>query len=131
MTSADKGKTWNLTATPTDMFPGRLAAPRFVQYGQDYNGAPDDWVYVYFPGTQGDSAFFENNDQVLLARVDKRKILDRNSYEFFNGVQLDGSTAWTTDSTIATVRPHAAPPAFDASDRRVPCSCRPCGSFHL
>ena len=46
ITSTDKGKTWNLTATPTDMFPGRLAAPRFVQYGQDFSGAPDDWVYL-------------------------------------------------------------------------------------
>jgi hypothetical protein len=91
------------------MFPGRLAAPRFVQYGQDYNGAPDDWVYVYFPGTQGDSAFFENNDQILLARVHKENILERSAYEFFNGIQLDGSTAWTTDSTIATVRPQRCP----------------------
>lgn len=45
-----QGKTWNLTATPTDMFPGRLAAPRFVQYGQNFADAPDNWVYVYFPG---------------------------------------------------------------------------------
>ena len=27
---------------PAGMFPGRLAAPRFVQYGQDFAGAPDD-----------------------------------------------------------------------------------------
>ena len=42
------------------MFPGRLAAPRFVQYGQNNAGAPDDYVYVYFPGTQGDAAFCES-----------------------------------------------------------------------
>ena len=41
------------------MFPGRLAAPRFVQYGKNNDGAPDDYVYVYFPGTQGDAAFCE------------------------------------------------------------------------
>ena len=83
--------TFNLTATPTDMFPGRLAAPRFVQYGQDFAGAPSDWVYVYFPGTTGDAAFFENNDEILLGRVDKTQILDRASYQFFNGVGLDGT----------------------------------------
>lgn len=44
ITSTDGGITFNLNATPTDMFPGRLAAPRFVQYGQDYAGAPSDWV---------------------------------------------------------------------------------------
>ena len=40
--------------------------------GQDFAGAPSDWVYVYFPGTSGDSAFFENNDQILLGRSDQR-----------------------------------------------------------
>lgn len=34
--------------------------------GQDYAGAPSEWVYVYFPGTTSDSAFFENNDEMLL-----------------------------------------------------------------
>jgi len=102
ITSHDNGVTFNLTASPTGMFPGRLAAPRFVQYGQDYAGAPSDWVYVYFPGTTGDSAFFENNDEILLGRVDKAKILDRSAYQFFNGVQLDGVDSWTSDSTIAT-----------------------------
>ena len=56
--------------------------------------------YVYFPGTQGDSAFFENNDQMLLARVEKTKLLERDAYEFYNGVGLDGSVYWTTDSTV-------------------------------
>jgi len=102
ITSADNGVTWNLTATPTGMFPGRLAAPRFIQYGKDNSDAPDDWVYVYFPGTTSGSAFFENNDEVLLARVDKSSILNREAYQFYNGQMLDGTTAWTTDSTIAT-----------------------------
>jgi hypothetical protein len=71
--------TLNLTALSTGMFPGRLAAPRFIQYGQDYAGAPSDWVYVYFPGTTDDSAFFENNDEILLGRVNKTQILDRSA----------------------------------------------------
>ena len=50
VTSSDEGVTFNLTASPTDMFPGRLAAPRFIQYGKDFAGAPSAWVYVYFPG---------------------------------------------------------------------------------
>lgn len=102
VTSSDGGVTFNLTASPTDMFPGRLAAPRFIQYGKDFAGAPSAWVYVYFPGTTGDSAFFENNDEMLLGRVHKDSILDRSAYQFFNGVQLDGTDVWTSDSTIAT-----------------------------
>ena len=38
-------------------------------------------VEVYFPGTSDGAAFFENNDQMLLARVDKTKILDRSAYQ--------------------------------------------------
>jgi hypothetical protein len=49
----------------------------------------------------GDAAFFENNDQMLLGRVDKRSILNRTAYQFFNGMQLDGTDSWTSDSTIA------------------------------
>ena len=47
ITSADGGVTWNQSATPTDFFTGRLAAPRFVQFGRDYEGARDGYVYVY------------------------------------------------------------------------------------
>ena len=86
ITSRDDGVTWNVSATSPDIFPGRLAALRFMQYGQDYDGAPDDWVYTYFPGATGDAAFFENNDEMLLARVDKSRILDRSAYQFFNGI---------------------------------------------
>lgn len=35
------------------------------------------------------------------ARVHKTQILDRSAYQFFNGVQLDGTDSWTSDSTIA------------------------------
>ena len=38
--------------------------------------------YVYFPGTTGGAAFFENNDQMLLGRVDKTRILDIESYQY-------------------------------------------------
>ena len=61
ITSTDGGVTWKESATPTDFFTGRLAAPRFVQYGRDYAGARDGYVYIYFPGTTGGSAFFENS----------------------------------------------------------------------
>ena len=104
ITSSDGGVTFNETATPTDMFPGRLAAPRFFQYGKDYAGAPHSgrYVYVFFPGTQGDSAFFENNDQILLGRVPTAQVLDRASYEFYTGPAADGVVEWTSDATIAT-----------------------------
>jgi hypothetical protein len=101
ITSSDNGVNFNVSATPVNMFTGRLAAPRFVQFGQDFAGAPSNWVHVYFPCADGDAAFFENNDQILLGRVDKRSILDRSAYQFFNGNQVDGTPLWTMDASIA------------------------------
>jgi hypothetical protein len=63
--------------------------------------APSDYVYLYFPGTTDGAAFFENNDEILVARVDKHQILNRSAYEFYYETQLDGTAAWTTDATVA------------------------------
>ena len=64
--------------------------------------ARDEYVYVYFPGTTDGAAFFENNDQVLLGRVPKARLLERTAYEFFTGLQYDGKTpTWSLDATIA------------------------------
>ena len=101
ITSADGGKTWNTSATPPDFFTGRLAAPRFVQHGRDNAGAPDSWVYVYFPGTSGGDAFFENNDLVLLGRASAPRVLERDAYQFYMGTGLDGGVRWTSNATIA------------------------------
>lgn len=104
VTSTDGGVTWNETATPTDMFTGRLAAPRFIQYGKANNESVDStYLYLYFPGTSGGAAFFENNDQMLLGRVPLDMLLNRTAYEFFTGLSEGGSGAptWSSDDSIA------------------------------
>ncbi len=101
ITSKDGGVTWDLNATKPGMFTGRLAAPRFVQYGRDYAGAPDDFVYVHFPATAGGAAFFSANDMMFLGRVNKTSILDRSAYEFYAGTEADGDPSWVSDDTLA------------------------------
>ena len=58
----------------------------FLNFGQNYAGARDSYVYMYSPDTS--SAYFET-DSVILTRVPKDLITDRNAYEFFAG--YDGS----------------------------------------
>jgi len=101
VTSKDGGLTWNQTATPTDFFTGRLAAPRFIQFGQEYSLAPDNYVYAYFPGTEGGAAFFSSNDAIWLGRVKKTSILHRNSWEFYVGHHSNGEIYWSKDDSIA------------------------------
>ena len=50
---------------------------------------------------QGDAAFFENNDQILLGRVPTHSILQRDAYEFWVGPAADGTVHWSLDHTIA------------------------------
>jgi len=68
----------------------------FLNYGQNYAGARDQYVYMYSPNTP--SAYAET-DQVILTRVPKNDISDRNAYEFFKGLDTNGNSTWTSDIT--------------------------------
>ena len=49
ITTRDWGKTWDREATPLEFFTGRLASPHFVQFGRDFDGARDVFVYATVP----------------------------------------------------------------------------------
>jgi len=101
ITSTDYGKTWNREATPTDFFTGRLASPHFVQFGQDYAGARDNYIYAYFPTGEDGHSYWENADFLLLGRVGKYHILDRLRWEFFTGLDGSGEPRWDADEKLA------------------------------
>ena len=96
------GAGWDFTTTSTHFFTGRLAAPMFIQYGQDYQDAVDGFVYAHFPYATDQytggaaQSFWNNNDDVLLGRVPKSDILDRSRWEFWRG-----SGDWTSDEAAA------------------------------
>ena len=79
-----------------------FASPTFLNFGKDYQGARDNFVYTYsgqpLDGCKGSSAKCIGND-VHLARVPKEEITNRNSYEFFEGLDSVGNPKWTTDIT--------------------------------
>jgi len=107
------GAGWNYTATSTHFFTGRLAAPMFIQYGQDYRDAVDGFVYAHFPYATDQytggaaQSFWNNNDDVLLGRVPKSDILNRSRWEFWTGTDddddddADGGNSWASDETKA------------------------------
>ena len=81
--SKDNGTTWQ-NPSNLSMFTGRLSAPRFLQMGKNYRDNSDGYVYAYFPGA-ATGAFFSCNDEMLLARVPVRQVLNRSAYEFWLG----------------------------------------------
>jgi CubicO group peptidase (beta-lactamase class C family) len=87
--SRDRGPTW----TWADWrFETSFGCPTFLNFGRDYAGARDAFVYVYSP--DGDSAY-EPADRMVLARVSKGRVADRAAYEFFAGLDPSGSPRWS------------------------------------
>jgi len=83
--SNDHGRTWQWGFKLTESF----ASPTFVNYGRNYAGAADDYVYTY---SEDGASAYESSDRLVLARAPKQRIRDREAYEFFvrEGV-------WTND----------------------------------
>jgi CubicO group peptidase (beta-lactamase class C family) len=89
--SSDHAQTW----TWCDWrFETSFGCPTFLNFGRNYSGARDDYVYIYSP--DGDSAY-EAADRMVLARVPKGQILERAAYEFFIGFNESGLPRWTND----------------------------------
>lgn len=89
--STDHAQTW----TWSDWrFTESFGAPAFLNFGRNYAGARDHHVYVYSPDS--DSAY-ERADQLVLARVPKDRIRDRDAYEFFVRLGDDGLPVWSRD----------------------------------
>lgn len=101
MTSTDFGKTWDKEVTPMDFLTGRLASPHFVQFGRDYEGARDEYVYALFPAAEDGGNYWENADFLLLGRVHKDKIIIRKEWEFFTGTGKSGDPVWDKDDNLA------------------------------
>ncbi len=89
--SDDHGESWQ--AAPW-RFKVSFGCPTFLQYGKNYAGAPDRYVYIY---SNDDESAYMNSDRFVLARVPKDKIKNRDAYEFYAGNDHSGNPAWTDD----------------------------------
>jgi CubicO group peptidase (beta-lactamase class C family) len=89
--SSDHGLTWTWSDWK---FSTSFGCPAFLNFGRNYAGARDDYVYTY--SHDSDSAYLPA-DGIALARVPKDRIRDRGAYTFFSGLGSDGGPVWTTD----------------------------------
>lgn len=99
--SHDHSRTWKLADWKWTM-QDRLFAGTFLNFGRDYAGARDDYVYAYFtridhppPPDKPRNWVHETPGRVDLARVPKDRILDRAAYEWYAGRDEQGKAAWT------------------------------------
>jgi CubicO group peptidase (beta-lactamase class C family) len=89
--SADHGQTWTWSDWK---FTTSFGCPTFLNFGKNYAGARDDYVYIYSPDSE--SAYVPA-DRMVLARVPKDQIRSRAAYAFFQRLDASGQPIWTGD----------------------------------
>jgi len=86
--SKDHGKTWQWCKWK---FTTSFGCPTFLNFGKNYNGARDDFVYIYSPDSED---AYSPADRMVLARVPKDQILNRKAYEFLKTRDVHGNLIW-------------------------------------
>ncbi|MHB8898933.1 MAG: DUF4185 domain-containing protein [Thermoguttaceae bacterium] len=87
--SKDHAATWSWSDWK---FTASFGCPTFLNFGSNYAGARDGYVYVY---SQDHDSAYEAADQMVMARVPKDRITDRQAYEFFVKLDDSGQPVWT------------------------------------
>ncbi len=104
--SRDHGETWEKTDWSFERKDG-VMMPAICNYGKNYQGASDEYVYSYlirFQSYEGPDDYPDKVDWlncqkpgiIDLVRVQKDEILNRDAYAFFAGIQ-DENPVWTKD----------------------------------
>jgi len=89
--SEDRGQSWTWSSWK---WTTSFGCPTFLNYGRDYAGAKDSFVYVY--SFDSDSAY-QPGDQMVLARVPQDRLRDAQAYEYFAGFDEENLPLWTAD----------------------------------
>ncbi|MDA1191963.1 MAG: hypothetical protein O3A46_09815, partial [Candidatus Poribacteria bacterium] len=87
--SNDHGKTWVWSDWK---FSASFGCPTFLNFGQNYEGARDDYVYIY--SFDSDTAY-DPADRLVLARVPRNEIRNNFAYEYFQTTVGDNIPVWT------------------------------------
>jgi hypothetical protein len=88
--SRDHAHTW----TFADWHFAEFGLVGFVNFGRDYAGARDEFVYCYsHDGPRADTP----SDRFVLFRAPKDRLTERAAWEFFEAMNERGQPAWTTD----------------------------------
>ena len=91
--SNDYGESWTFDKDWTfNEAGGVFSSPGFLQFGQDYQGARDGYVYGY-----SESIREEIRPDLMMFRVPKERLMEREAYEFFAGLDGSGNPTWSAD----------------------------------
>jgi CubicO group peptidase (beta-lactamase class C family) len=89
--STDHGRTWTWSDWKLTT---SFGCPTFLNFGKNYAGARDNYVYIY--SHDADSAYAVA-DRMVLARVPSDRIRNREAYEFLEQLGPARQPVWTRD----------------------------------
>jgi len=89
--SDDNGDTWEWAGW---RFTSGLGCPTFLNFGKNYEGARDQYVYIY---SNNEETAYKASDDMILARVPKDRIKEKDAYEYFAGYGGASKPLWTED----------------------------------
>ncbi len=89
--STDHGVTWKWADW---RFTRSMGCPAFLNFGRNYAGARDDFVYIYSPDAE---TAYDAADRFILARVPKGGIARRAAYEFLVRTTAAGQPVWSPE----------------------------------
>jgi hypothetical protein len=90
--SEDRAQTWTWSPWQFTEF----GYCTFINFGRDYSGARDSYVYVV---SHDHPSAYTPADDFILARVPKDQVGTKSSYEFFQKLDSNGAPLWTDDIT--------------------------------
>lgn len=89
--STDHGQSWKWCDWK---FTESFGCPTFLNFGQNYAGARDEFVYLY---SHDHVSAYKPADRMVLARVPGSRIQENEAYEFFAGTNTDGAAVWNAN----------------------------------
>ena len=91
MWSADHARTWHRCDWK---FTVSFGCPTFLNFGPNYAGARDEYVYIY---SHDANSAYRAADCIVLARVPRERIREREAYEFWRCIDRHDRPVWTRE----------------------------------
>ncbi len=96
--STNHGKSWEKAAWAF-VNNDKIFTPTFLQFGKDYDGDRDSYVYIYAPERKSNKWEVQKPGEISLWRVPKTDIMQQSKSSFFAGFDKNGNPIWTNDFT--------------------------------
>lgn len=97
-TSNNHGSSWSYTGVKwTFGSKTGFYSPTFLQFGKDYQGARDGYVYIYANENKSDEWNVQFPGEITLIRVPRGQLAQQSAYQFFSGLDGSGNPTWSSN----------------------------------